>query len=124
MLILRIIAVIQALSLILGETYRSWGAGRHWLFVVDDYWISGLLLLGAWAMKGDSLRNRALFAAGWGANAGMLYGSFFGKLIEPSSSNPGNFGIGLLTALIGLAFVTSVLGLIASILLPASPKQA
>lgn len=119
MLILRIIAVIQALSLIIGETYRSWGAGRHWLFVVDDYWISALLLLGAWAMKTDSIRNRALFAAGWGAHAGMLYGSFFGKLIEPSSSNPGNFGIGLLTALIGLAFTTSVLGMIASILLPA-----
>lgn len=73
MLVLRIIAVIQALSLILGETYRSWGAGRHWLFVVDDYWISALLLAGAWAMKTDSLRSRALLAAGWGANAGMLY---------------------------------------------------
>lgn len=119
MLILRIIAVIQALSLIVGETFRSWGAGRHWLFVVDDYWISALLLLGAWAMKTDTIRNRALFAAGWGANAGMLYGSFFGKLIEPSSSNPGNFDIGLLTALIGLAFVASVLGMIASVLLPA-----
>lgn len=119
MLILRIIAVIQALSLIFGETFRSWGAGRHWLFVVDDYWISALLLLGAWAMKTDNIRNRALLAAGWGANAGMLYGSFFGKLIEPSSSNSGNFDIGLLTFLVGLAFATSVLGMIASILLPA-----
>ncbi len=119
MLILRIIAVIQALSLILGETYRSWGAGRHWLFVVDDYWISGLLLAGAVLVKSDTVKTRALFAAGWGANAGMLYGSFFGKLIEPSSSNPGNFGMGLLTFLLGLAFATSVLGMIASILLPA-----
>ena len=119
MLILRIIAVIQALSLILGETYRSWGAGRHWLFVVDDYWISGLLLAGAVLVKSDTMKTRALFAAGWGANAGMLYGSFFGKLIEPSSSNPGNFGMELLTFLLGLAFATSVLGMIASILLPA-----
>ena len=119
MLILRIIAVIQALSLILGETYRSWGAGRHWLFVVDDYWISGLLLAGAVLVKSDTMKTRALFAAGWGANAGMLYGSFFGKLIEPSSSNPGNFGMGLLTFLLGLAFATSVLGMITSILLPA-----
>jgi hypothetical protein len=118
MLVLRIIAVIQALSLILGETYRSWGAGRHWLFVVDDYWISALLLAGAWAMKTDSLRSRALLAAGWGANAGMLYGSFFGKLIEPSSSNPGNFDIGLLTWLIGLAWAVSVVGMIASVTLP------
>ena len=119
MLFLRIIATIQALSLILGETYRSWGAGRHIAFVVDDYWIGGLLLLGAWMMRTDSLRNRALFAAGWGANAGMIYGSFFGKLIDPSSSNPGNFGMGLLTALLGLAFFTSVAGMIAAIMLPA-----
>ena len=66
MLFLRIIAAIQALSLIIGETWRSWGAGRHIAFVVDDYWIGGLLLLGAWMMRTDSLRNRALFAAGWG----------------------------------------------------------
>ncbi|MDO9224179.1 MAG: hypothetical protein Q7U20_10775 [Caulobacter sp.] len=118
MLILRIIAVIQALSLIIGETWRSWGAGRHWLFVVDDYWISALLLLGAWAMKTDGIRSRALFAAGWGANAGMLYGSFFGKLIEPASSNPGNFDIGVLTWLIGLAWAVSVIGVIASVMLP------
>lgn len=124
MLILRIIAIIQALSLIIGETYRSWGAGRHWLFVVDDYWISALLLLGAFLVKPTDVKTRALFAAGWGANAGMLYGSFFGKLIEPSSSNPGNFGIGLLTFLIGLAFATSVIGMFASILLPAKAKTA
>ena len=124
MLILRIIAVIQALSLIFGETYRSWGAGRHWLFVVDDYWISTLLLAGAWLVGKDSLKTRALFAAGWGANAGMLYGSFFGKLIEPSSSNPGNFDMGLLTGLIGLAWVVSVIGMFAAILLPATPPKA
>lgn len=119
MLILRIIAVIQALSLIVGETFRSWGAGRHWLFVVDDYWISALLLAGAVLVKPNDVKTRALFAAGWGANAGMLYGSFFGKLIEPASSNPGNFGMGLLTALIGLAWSVSVIGVIASVMLPA-----
>lgn len=118
MLILRAIAVIQSLGLILGETWRSWGAGRHWLFVVDDYWVSALLLLGAWAMKTDSIRNRALFAAGWGAHAGMLYGSFFGKLIEPASTNAGNFDVGVLTWLVGLAWVTAVIGMIASIVLP------
>ncbi|MDB5472459.1 MAG: hypothetical protein JWR84_4019 [Caulobacter sp.] len=115
---LRLIAVIQALSLILGETWRSWGAGRPLVFVVDDYLIGGLLLLGAWFMRTDSLRNRALFAAGWGANAGMIYGSFFGKLIDPASSNPGNFDMGPLTGLLGLAFFVSVAGMIAAIILP------
>ena len=124
MLFLRIIAAIHALSLILGETWRSWGAGRHIAFVVDDYWIGGLLLLGAWFMRTDSLRNRALFAAGWGANAGMIYGSFFGKLIEPASSNPGNFDMGLLTGLLGLAFFVSVAGMIAAILLPVKAAPA
>lgn len=118
MLVLRILAAIQALSLILGETYRSWGAGRHIAFVVDDYWMGALLLLGAWMMRRDTFRNRALFAAGWGVCAGMLYGSFFGKLIEPSSSNPGNFDMGLLTGLLGLAFFVAMAGMIATIVLP------
>ena len=118
MLVLRILAAIQALSLILGETYRSWGAGRHIAFVVDDYWMGALLLLGAWLMRRDTFRNRALFAAGWGVCAGMLYGSFFGKLVEPSSSNPGNFDMGLLTGLLGLAFFVAVAGMIATIILP------
>ncbi|RYF94228.1 MAG: hypothetical protein EON95_06090 [Caulobacteraceae bacterium] len=118
MLLRRILAAIQALSLILGETYRSWGAGRHIVFVVDDYWMGALLLLGAWMMRRDSFRNRALFAAGWGVCAGMLYGSFFGKLVEPSSSNPGNFDMGLLTGLLGLAFFVALAGMIATITLP------
>lgn len=122
MLFLRIVAVIHAVSLIAGETFRSWGAGRPLAFVVDDYWVAGLLLLGAWMMRTDTLRNRALFAAGWGANAGMMYGSFFGKLLEPASSNSGNFDIGLLTVLVGLAFFVSVAGMIAAILLPAKAQ--
>ena len=124
MLFLRIIAIIHGLSLIAGETWRSWGAGRHWLFVVDDYWVAGLLILGAWLVRPGDVRARALFAAGWGANAGMLYGSFFGKLIEPTTTNPGNFGVDALTILVGLAFTTAFLGMIASVLLPATPRTA
>ncbi|MFT3809369.1 MAG: hypothetical protein QM698_05575 [Micropepsaceae bacterium] len=124
MTFLRVIAIIHGLSLIIGETFRSWGAGRHWLFVVDDYWMAGLLILGALLVRVDDVRPRALFAAGWGVNAGMLYGSFFGKLIEPETTNAGNFGVSTLTILIGLAFVTAVLGMIASIALPASTRRA
>ncbi|MDQ0463689.1 vacuolar-type H+-ATPase subunit I/STV1 [Caulobacter ginsengisoli] len=124
MTILRIIALIHGLSLIIGETWRSWGAGRPLVFVVDDYLIGGFVILGAWLMRTDTLRNRALFAAAWGANAGMLYGSFFGKLVDPASSNAGNWSIGVLTWLVGLAFVVSVAGMVAAILLPARPKPA
>lgn len=77
-----------------------------------------MLLAGAWAMARDTLARRAFFAAGWGVNAGMLYGSFFGKLFEPARTNAGNFDLVLLTWLVGLAFAVSIAGMILTITLP------
>jgi hypothetical protein len=48
----------------------------------------------------------------------MLYGSFFGKVFEPARSNAGNWDMGVLTWLLGMAFITSLLGLWFSITLP------
>lgn len=117
---LRGLAVVMALSLMLGELWRSWGAGRHPLVVLDDQLMGGFLLAAAWAMRVDSRRNRAAFAAAWGVVAGMLYGSFFGKLVDPASSNAGNWNMGVLTALLGVAFATALVGLWLSITLPAN----
>ena len=119
MKILRMIAVLLALGLMIGEAWRSWGADRPFIFVIDDFFLGIALLYGAWVMKMDSIRNRAIFAGAWAFNVGMLYGSFFGKIVDPSSSNPGNWDMGILTGLIGLAFATSVAGLVATIVLPA-----
>jgi hypothetical protein len=118
MLALRILATVGALSLMIGEIWRSWGAGRHILFILDDQFVGLLLLAGVWVMKQDTSRNRALFSAGWGVAVGMLYGSFFGKLIDPANVQAGNWDAGVLTALLGLAFVIAVAGLVASIVLP------
>jgi hypothetical protein len=107
----------------LGEVWRSWGAGRHPLFVLDDQLMGGFLLAAAWAMRVDSRRNRAAFSAAWGVVAGMLYGSFFGKLVEPASSNAGNWNMGVLTALLGIAFATALIGLWFSIVLPGSGRS-
>ena len=116
MKLLRIIAVLLALSLMLGEAYRSWGAGRPVMFWMDDQIMGAMLIAGAWLMARPTPARHAFFAAGWGVNAGMLYGSVFGKVFAPETSNPGNFDMGLLTALIGLAFVTAIAGMIATIL--------
>jgi hypothetical protein len=118
MLVLRILGLVGALSLMIGEIWRSWGAGRHILFILDDQFAGLLMLAGVWAMRRDTIRNRALFSAGWGVAVGMLYGSFFGKLIDPATVQAGNWDAGVLTALLGLAFVIAVAGLIASIALP------
>ena len=120
---LRVVAALLALALMLGEVWRSWGAGRHPLFVLDDQLMGGFLLAAAWAMRVDSRRNRAAFSAAWGVVAGMLYGSFFGKLVEPASSNAGNWNMGVLTALLGSAFATALIGLWFSIVLPGSGRS-
>jgi hypothetical protein len=102
-------------ALMLGETLRSWGAGRHWLFVLDDFFIGVPLVLTAILVARPTVARRCAFSASFAATAGMLYGSFFGKLIDPASTDPGNMPVDLLTCLVGGAFFLSLLGLAGSI---------
>lgn len=116
---LRIVAVVLGLSLIIGESIRSFGQDRPIVFVIDDFIFGGLLIAGAWAFGVDTPRTRALFAAAWGVGFGGLYGSFFGKLFPaPGSSMMSNIPDDLLTWLVGAAFLTCVFGMIAVITLP------
>lgn len=112
---LRVIAVIGALALMLGEAYRSWGIGRPIAFWMDDILVGVMMIASAIAVSRPTIRTRAFFSAAWGCAAGMLYGSFFGKVFDPQRADPGNFNLGLLTALIGVAFLIAIIGLIASI---------
>ena len=118
MKILRVISIIGALLLMSGEAYRSWGEGRPVAFWMDDM-LAGVMMIAAAIMVARPTRaTRNFLSAAWGVAVGMLYGSFFGKVFDPASSNPGNFSLGILTALVGFAFFVSIAGLIASILLP------
>ncbi len=120
--ILRIIAVLLALGLMGGEAWRSWGVDRPFWFVVDDFIMGVFLIAGAVAMAKETLARRALFAAAWGFNAGLLYSSFFAKIVTPEATNTGNWNFSVLTGLIGFALAISVIGLISSIVLPPSTK--
>lgn len=115
---LRIWAVVLALSLMIGELWRSWGAGRELAFILDDQIMGAMLIASAVLMRQDTFRRRAFFASAWGVNAGMLYGSFFGKVFNPEKATPGNWDLGVLTFLIGIAFAVSLIGLTLSIILP------
>jgi hypothetical protein len=108
---LRIVAVLHALSLMIGESWRSWGVGRPVMFVLDDMLMGGFLLAAAWAVGRETMRTRAAFAGAWGVVTGMLYGSFFGKVFEPARAQAGNWDLGVLTALLGVAFAVSLAGL-------------
>lgn len=115
---LRIWAVVLGASLMIGELWRSWGAGRPLAFVLDDQIMGAMLIAAALMLSSDTFNRRAFFAAAWGVNAGMLYGSFFGKVFAPQDTNAGNWDLGVLTALVGLAFVSAVIGMILSIVTP------
>jgi hypothetical protein len=117
---LRVVAVLLALSLIVGESIRTFGQGRPFVFWFDDFLLGGFLILGAALFSDDTPRRRAAFAAAWGATAGMLYGSFFAKLFPgPGSSMQSNIPDDVLTILVGLAFATSLAGLVMTLWLPA-----
>ena len=111
----RVWAALLGSSLMIGELIRSWGQGRNLLFVLDDFFIGIPLLLTAYLMGKPNFARHCAFSAAFAATAGMLYGSFFGKLIDLTGPASSNIEIKLLTTLIGMAFVSSLLGLLASI---------
>ncbi|MEQ8267402.1 MAG: hypothetical protein RH982_09410 [Parvibaculum sp.] len=119
MIFWRWIAGILGASLMIGETIRSWGMGRPFLFVADDFFIGIPLVATALLMERDTMARRAAFAGAWGATAGMLYPSFFGKLIEPTEAAAAttNIPFDFLTTIIGIAFATALAGLVASVAL-------
>lgn len=120
---LRIVAILLALSLMIGECWRSWGVGRPIMFVLDDQLMGGFMIAAAWAVRRETIRTRAAFSAAWGVVAGMLYGSFFGKVFEPAKAQAGNWNLGVLTMLTGIAFLGSVVGLWFSMTLPDRARE-
>jgi hypothetical protein len=120
----RVWAALLGSSLILGETIRSWGQGRNLLFVFDDYLIGIPLIVMAVLMAKPTVAKHCAFSASYAATAGMLYGSFFGKLVNPEGPMSSNIEGGFLTFLIGLAFLSALAGLVASLYLASKPRAA
>lgn len=114
----RKLSIVLALLLMAGETFRSYGDGRHIMFILDDFFAGIFMIWAALKFTRDEPARRAAFAAAWGVAAGMLYGSFFGKLLADAPINSGNFDPNLLTGLIGIAFFGSLLGLYLAIKFP------
>lgn len=115
----RIWAALLGASLMIGESVRSWGQGRHPVFVLDDFCVGVPLVLTAWLLGRPTPTRQRAFVAAFAASAGMLYGSFFGKVVDLLDGGPGTFASNIggefLTVLIGLAFAASLAGLVAAI---------
>jgi len=110
--------MVLAVLIMVGEVYRSIGDGRHIMFVLDDVFLGMAMLVSALMFTKDTLSRRAFFAAAWGAAAGGVYGSFFGKLLSDGPINSGNLNPTLLTSFLGVFFAISILCVILAIRLP------
>jgi hypothetical protein len=107
---LRVLAVVLAFVLAAGETLRSWGAGRPWFSVADDYFMAALLVVAA--VLAAKREGPALLCGGFGFASGMLYGSFFGHVeaLSRHEVDPGNIPQSCLTEVIGVLFVSALVG--------------
>jgi hypothetical protein len=116
--VLQITTYALAVSVVVGETIRSWGVERPFLTVADDWVGAALLAWGAWLTMRPGERPRRIVIAIWGVICGASLSNFAIKLLMPDRMTPGNLPPDVLQALVGAAFVTSLIALVASVTLP------
>jgi hypothetical protein len=109
------LAIILAIGLMLGEVIRSWGKIRNVFSILDDFIFGFVLIFGAILTLKKVKLGYPILIAGWASCFGMTYGSFFNKIINLKADFQSNINNDFLTFLVGLAFITSIIGLIWSI---------
>jgi hypothetical protein len=123
-----------ATFLAIAEVMRNAGEVQWWPFWVVDYIAVLLLLWGATAVlwTPGAKRGLPILAAGWGFACAMFWMSFFGHIDEIVRSGVAvdmtNAQSALdepwLTAIIGVLFAITVVGLVTSLLDRASEPQS
>jgi hypothetical protein len=114
----RSLTLLMGIALPVTQAVRiRMNALENWPFWANDYFLGAFLLFAFWKSKRDHARGQQYLAAAWGVACGMLYMSFFSHLVR--SRGPfSNAGISndILTALVGLGFIISIIGMILSLL--------
>jgi hypothetical protein len=110
---MRAAAVVFAVIVMAGELYRSWGE-RDMIFWLDDFLVSAGLIAAAWLLGKDTQRRRALFVGAWGFAAGVIYISFFDKVIGAAVVGPGA-DFSPLNIFVSLSLAAAIAGFIASV---------
>jgi hypothetical protein len=91
------------------ESWRrrhQFGDVSMWPLIFDDYIAGSFLIAASRIAARDAGRGRVWLAAAWGASAMMMYGSFFGQLINraaPDASGlPTTFVLGVKAVLFAI----------------------
>jgi uncharacterized PurR-regulated membrane protein YhhQ (DUF165 family) len=106
------LAIILGLGLIIGETIRRYGEWGFWARWLDDYIMGLLLIISAILVLLNKNFGKKLLIAGWSLTVGMTYYSFFSKISPNAKEFQTNIEANSLIFLVGLAFLTSIIGLI------------
>jgi hypothetical protein len=122
--VLRIYTVLVALVLMIGEGYRSWGAGRPVITWLDDMVLGSLMIAAAWAVGRETPPRRAFLTGVWGIAIGAVFLSLLSKIVAPSSTITGNLQLSELVAALAIILVGAVLGFVASLAIPFKQQTA
>jgi uncharacterized membrane protein YadS len=110
------IAIGFGAFLAVAEIVRNWGDWEPWPWWVVDYIAVALLLYGGrLALPGRARRVVAPLGAGWGFTCAMFYMSFFSHLETLNEKGTGPIESHTLTAVIGVLFAITILGLFLAI---------
>jgi hypothetical protein len=114
--VLRIAAILFGLLVIAGEIFRSWGE-RSIIWWLDDFMVGAALIVTAIFLSPETPQRRALFAAAWAFAVGIIYISFFDKIVLAEMVGPG-VEWHRLNVFVTISLVLAVAGLVASLVLP------
>jgi len=114
----RRLALLFGILLPVAETIRRFhqlGDLSAWPAWLDDWFIGGLLLLGAWRTRVDPVRGQPFLAAGWGFTCAMAYNSFFFQLANLSQPDPSGISSAIVVAIKGAGLLLSIVALVATL---------
>jgi hypothetical protein len=88
---------------------------RMWPSIFDDY-LAGLLLLAAvWQTRRSGQRGYVWLAGAFGYCVGMMWGSFFGQLLEPAGHDPSGMPTSVVVAFKGVLFALCSVGFVTAL---------
>ena len=114
----RYLAIVLGIITPIAETIRR----RHqlndvtnWPFWLDDFFLGGFLLYGAWRTRKDITSGQPHLAAAWGFACGMIYPSFFTQLIMLGQPDPSSLPSVWVAVIKGIGFALAIAALVTTL---------
>jgi hypothetical protein len=107
---------------LLVDVWRRFGRWHEWPVILDDVLAGVLLALALVKLRRQASDARLYLVAAWAYAVGMMYGSFFGQLMELSRPDASGLPSRLVVGVKALLLALCVLGLVGGLRRPASPS--